>query len=42
MQMDFQPVAVVSKLVQKIGNKHLYTKSETKHKAIQKDRIYKI
>jgi hypothetical protein len=35
-------VAVVGKLVKKIGKRHLYTKREIIHKTVQKCRIHKI
>ena len=38
----YHSVAVVGKLVQKIGKRQLYTKEETIHKTIQKHRIHKI
>jgi len=35
LQLGFQPVAVVSKLVNKIGKRQLYTKGETIRETIQ-------
>jgi len=38
LQLNFHPVAVVGKLVQKIVNRQLHTDGETIHKTIQKHR----
>jgi hypothetical protein len=43
LELGFHPVALVGKLVKKIGKRRLYTKLETVHKTIQrKHRIHKI
>ena len=42
LQLGFHPVAVVGKLVKKIGKGQVYTKRETMHKTIQKHKIHKI
>ena len=42
LQLGFQPVAVVGKLVKKIGKRQLYRNGEAVHKTIKKRRIHTI
>ena len=42
LQLGFQPVASVGRLVQNIGERQLYTKRETIHETVQKHRIHKL